>query len=92
MYLRKVGTQSSVLIKQGALISDMSFKRGSTVDLCRKINSLVPMGRMCCNHRVCMRVSLWLSTGYMCCREHFQKRWPRVVTCGSRQKALMLLT
>ena len=52
MYLRKVGTQSSVLIKQDVLISDMSFKRGSTVDLCHKINSLVPMGRMYRNHHV----------------------------------------
>ena len=31
MYLYKVGTQSSVLIKQGVLISEVSFKRGSTV-------------------------------------------------------------
>ena len=31
MYLYKVGTQSSVLIKQGVLISKVSFKRGSTV-------------------------------------------------------------
>ena len=32
MHLYEVGTQSSVLIKQGVLISDVSFiKRGSTV-------------------------------------------------------------
>ena len=31
MYLYKVGTQSSVLSKQGVLISEVSFKRGSTV-------------------------------------------------------------
>ena len=31
MYLYKVGTQSSVLIKQGILISEVFFKRGSTV-------------------------------------------------------------
>ena len=31
MYLYKVGTQSSVLFKQGVLISKVSFKRGSTV-------------------------------------------------------------
>ena len=31
MYLYKVGTQSSVLINQGVLISEVSFKRGSTV-------------------------------------------------------------
>ena len=31
MYFYKVGTQSSVLIKQGVLISEVSFKRGSTV-------------------------------------------------------------
>ena len=31
MYLYKVGTQSGVLIKQGVLISEVSFKRGSTV-------------------------------------------------------------
>ena len=31
MYLYKVGTQLSVLIKQGVLISQVSFKRGSTV-------------------------------------------------------------
>ena len=30
-YFYKVGTQSSVLIKQGVLISEVSFKRGSTV-------------------------------------------------------------
>ena len=30
IYLYKVGIQSSVLIKQGVIISDMSFKRGST--------------------------------------------------------------
>ena len=34
MYLYKVGTQSSVLIKQGILISEVSFKRGSTVYIC----------------------------------------------------------
>ena len=34
MYLYKVGTQSSVLIKQGVLISEVSFKRGSTVYIC----------------------------------------------------------
>ena len=28
MYLYKVGTQSSVLINQGVLISEVSFKRG----------------------------------------------------------------
>ena len=31
MYLYEVGTQSSVLIKQGVLISEVSFKRCSTV-------------------------------------------------------------
>ena len=31
MYLYKDGTQSSVLINQGVLISEVSFKRGSTV-------------------------------------------------------------
>ena len=31
MYLYKVGIQSSVLIKQGVLISEVSFKRVSTV-------------------------------------------------------------
>ena len=31
MYLYKVGAQSSVLINQGVLISEVSFKRGSTV-------------------------------------------------------------
>ena len=31
MYFYKVGTQSSVLFKQGVLISQVSFKRGSTV-------------------------------------------------------------
>ena len=31
MYLYEVGTQLSVLINQGVLISEVSFKRGSTV-------------------------------------------------------------
>ena len=31
MYLYKAGTQSSVLIEQGVLISEVSFKRGFTV-------------------------------------------------------------
>ena len=31
MYLYKVGTHSSVLIKQGVLMSEVSFKRGSIV-------------------------------------------------------------
>ena len=31
MYLYKVGTRSSVLFKQGVLISEVFFKRGSTV-------------------------------------------------------------
>ena len=31
MYLCEVVTQSSVLINQGVLISEVSFKRGSTV-------------------------------------------------------------
>ena len=33
MYLYKVETQSSVLINQGVLISEVFFKRGSTVYL-----------------------------------------------------------
>ena len=32
MYLDKVGTRPGVLIKQGVLISEVSLKRGSTVD------------------------------------------------------------
>ena len=31
MYLYKVGTHSSILIKQGVLMSEVSFKRGSIV-------------------------------------------------------------
>ena len=31
MYLYKAGTQSSVLINQGVLVSEVSFKRGSPV-------------------------------------------------------------
>ena len=31
MYFYKLRTQSSVLIKQGVLVSEVSFKRGSTV-------------------------------------------------------------
>ena len=31
MYLYKAGTQSSVLINQGVLVSEVPFKRGSTV-------------------------------------------------------------
>ena len=31
MYLYKVGTHSSILIKQGVLMSEVSFKKGSIV-------------------------------------------------------------
>ena len=40
MYLYKAGTRSSVLIKRGALISEVSFKRDSTV--CRNDNLHMP--------------------------------------------------
>ena len=40
----KVGTQSNVLINQGVLISELSFKRGTTVISAFKINTIIIAG------------------------------------------------
>ena len=51
MYSYEIGTQSSVLIKQGVLISEVSFKRGSTVAEYRRGHTPLglPQGPVCHN-------------------------------------------